>query len=744
MNRRSIFHVVVVCALVLAAAAFPQRLFAQGATTTPSWPSELDFLKSAAGGIQNSGNQYLYLSPLDSLSTIKVTVGGQIAVSPAGAVCVPEKVQSSFEVDEADFISKANSTLDSNMGAGKVKVLSVDSVHYVLTFWDKSRVILPGKTPKQNIVFPFPTDPEVACVAVPIMFFTYEVNDLINQLGNAPKAKYWSYFVVRPSVSIIIIDQTQPEEVFFDPPAVMGTTGDKISEFNQKADAWGFKSDRNPTDIMVLVRDNNYFSNSKTPGFNHGKHPPNIAIYVETFVTHYAKVAADTPNMPKIEKVLGERVDESKFSGLVKATPDGAFQWIGPIWLDTDLPNWKFDIVAAENKNGQIDSNITMSNGYIANKENLCSVIVFKGPITDIEKAMETKFGVSSRLSNHFASRAGLGFTDQLFYDAHFMKDGSDPKLGDHYLRLCVAAGDASCNFKLPFFAGSSADARAPFAGKYGADLGVVRAETGTGGRVEALSIIPYDDSPPNPVLSVTNTETNTTTVFTIPNSDLCDANWTKTYPCPYAPYNIPADTYYFRYDNKSSTMKWLETNDKERYDEYVKALTINEDVRLIFDMMAYDNINKHVEVSVAGSMKVGNYGIVTPMYGMEKNDDNLLRFVTWKINDPTGPDNLKYEDQAQGIFVYPDYIFRNPDTSIYGGGSTDINKSYFVSFFVEDNSPFYNAASAVQGQKTNRRTLLVEFKISGKRTSSQSMGTSTLTMPGGGSAGLSGQAQPK
>ena len=731
---------IISAAFILTAMILPA--YADTTPPAPSWPPELDFIKTEAGGIQSKGD-FQYLAAIDQIVPT-VNVGGKIAVSPAGAICVPEKVKCSFELDTADFISKAMSAAASSaLGSGAIQNIKVESVHYIVTFWDKSRIILPEKTPKQEMVFPFPTDPEVACVVVPIVFFTYDVHDMLDVKNR------WSYFVVKPSISIIVIDQTQPEEVYFDPPALLGTTGDKVSEFNQRADAWGFQSQRNPPstthpdpDIMILVRDNNYFSNSKTPGFNHGKHPPNIAVYVEVFETNYTRVAADTPNMPKIEKMLGERVDESKFAGRTKATPDGAFRWYGPIWMDTDLPNWKFDIVPAENKNGQIDTNIELENGCVKNKDKICSVLVFKGPFSDIEAAMESKLKISSRLSDHFASRAGMGFLDQTVYDAHFMKDGSDPKLGDHYTRICVLAIDSSCNCKLPFFFANNASAEMmkPLNDKYGSDLKVVRSET-TGGRVEALAVIPYDDSPPNPILSVTNTETNKTTVFTIPNSDLCDENWTETYACPYAPYQIPSDTYYFKYDNTTDTMKWLEAHDKTRYQNYVDALQINEDVRLIFDMMAYDNINKHVEVNATGSMKVGQYGIVTPMYGMEKNDDNLLRFITWKINDPTGPDNLKYEDQAQGIFVYPDYIFRNPDTSIYAG-NTDINKSYFVSFFVEDNSPFYNRASAAPGQKTNRRTILLEFKVSGKRTSSRSMGTSTLTMSGSG--GLSGQAQPK
>ena len=81
------------------------------------------------------------------------------------------------------------------------------------------------------------------------------------------------------------------------------------------------------------------------------------------------------------------------------------------------------------------------------------------------------------------------------------------------------------------------------------------------------------------------------------------------------------------------------------------------------------------------------------------------------------------YEDKTQNLFVYPDYVFRNPEQG----------KVYKVSFIVEDFSPFFNRkGSAVVPQPDPRsgniRQIILEFDVKGRAVQSQSMGGTTTT----------------
>nr|HPG60345.1 hypothetical protein [Candidatus Wallbacteria bacterium] len=109
-------------------------------------------------------------------------------------------------------------------------------------------------------------------------------------------------------------------------------------------------------------------------------------------------------------------------------------------------------------------------------------------------------------------------------------------------------------------------------------------------------------------------------------------------------------------------------------------------------------------------------------MTGAEKGVENL-HYKTWQIDDPTGTESLMYENKADKLFVYPDYMFRNPEQG----------KVYKVSFYVEDFSPFFNSkGSAVNPQPDKRsgniRQIILEFDVKGRAVQSHSMGGTTTT----------------
>ncbi|MEZ7890906.1 MAG: hypothetical protein QMC67_04085 [Candidatus Wallbacteria bacterium] len=689
----------VICLLVLACSGIALRnnLYAADETKLDEQLSEFikdDSLTSGKLGTMDfPGNPSSYTYPEVS-NYMKITNSEQ----SGNVFNVLQGQECEFQFNSSSYINQMETDVfKKSIGAGNYSNIALHSVHYTILNWDKTMLTLTPPNGGSNIkyTFNYATDPNESCRVGVTAIFTYDA-------GGKP---HW-FFVQKILGQVLTVDNIPPHEIYFDTPVLLATTNDKISNFNKKAKAWNFKADENPDIIRVAVKDNNYFASAKKNGVLHKynqKGSPNIAFYVEVFKTYYGKLPDASSSQNKIERITGERVDENALNtSKGKATPDGAFEWVGPIWAD-DMPNWKYQIVSAEVNNGQVVADGHPTNSPVADKSKLCSVIVFEGPITDLENAMEKLRPGSSIMNPHYASRSGIAFTDNAVKESHSIQSSSG--VTECCTRIIVSACDTSMNFRLPYLAAGSNVFINDIKTRYGTTPNYMAA-----GQMECMAIVPYDDISPNPMLSMTNTETNKTTIFTLPNSDLCSA--------PYSPYNKDlGDLWHFKYDNSTETMKWLEANDPDRYKEYTEALQINEDVRLIFDMAAYDNINRNVEVKNQGN-KIGQYGISTPMDGFEKNDDSLLRYCTWIIQDPTGVDNLKYENKDNNVFTYPDYIFRNPDAS----------KTYNVAFFVDDFSPFYNPNRPSTGASKspgNRRAIVLEFKLSNKKVESRSMGGS-------------------
>jgi hypothetical protein len=151
------------------------------------------------------------------------------------------------------------------------------------------------------------------------------------------------------------------------------------------------------------------------------------------------------------------------------------------------------------------------------------------------------------------------------------------------------------------------------------------------------------------------------TTRFTLPNGDLAAREREESGGRPNsAPTSTWTTQWVFDWKGESETMKWLEKNDKKRFDEFKASLEILENSRVIFEVAAYDNVNKYVRME-GPNKEYCKYGIWTPqVMPKDVTDLQFERPMTWKINDPTVPDEeMLYEDRPAKVFVYPDYIYR-------------------------------------------------------------------------------------
>ncbi len=641
-----------------------------------------------------------------------------------------------FTFDPADFLSRSGVEGAIN---GGVKDFKFHSMSHIIAFGDQTRLAIVNPATsigKHNIKFDFVTDP--TCIKViTIAFFTFELSrDAYNNTFD-PR---WCYALEINRLQTY--DETPPDAVFYSNRVLFTTTGGKITEFNKRAEDYAFEHPnkslgmavKNPEEISVLVKDNNVFSSFTTAQLNEHEPPrphrfgattPTLAFYVETYGAFY-KELDNAAGGTKVERMLGETI-ATEALGTNPATPEGRFGWIGPIWFE-DLDGWTVSVhqkeVEGDDKSEKIIDPVKV-NGIFVNKHKLCSLYHFKGPLKSLETAVEKLTGNpdSMRYSLHFASLAQMSipiFTgDNIRFLEHQFNDEALGFEKEKMMRICTAVLDSSGNLRMPWLSRTIDEKKVlgDFQAKFGA------AKLSKAGLCdEMIVVVPYDDRLPGAVLSLTNTETNVTTSFTIPNYDCLENENTSAGDKVYFPFAEQAEVWHFKYDGDSDAMKWLKQKDPQRYQKYIEALTINEDVRLIFDMVGYDNINKYLETVDSDNTKIGQYGISTEMAGAEKGIENLY-YHTWRIDDPTGTENLLYEDKSKDLFVYPDYVFRNPEQG----------KTYKVSFYVEDFSPFFNRkASAVETKSGKRqgniRQIILEFDVKGRAVQSHNMGGSTTT----------------
>jgi len=671
-----------------------------------------------------------YMNPFHSLGGVKplnVKVDG---AAPSGIIKMPLNSKAVFSFDPAAFISSANI---SSFAGGAFSNMTFHSMHHAIAFtWDGSRVGVknPDSGASQPLTFGFVTDP----ITLKVTTFAFFKFQYLNQ--SQPK---WCFAL--EANQVLVIDEMPPDSVYYSDRVLFTTTGGKMSEFNKRVEDYGFKHPnsalkvdvKNPENLTIMFKDNNFFSSYNKADIDKldpkphrfGVTPLDFAFYVETYKAFYKE--SDNPTSAnKLERMIGETVD-SAMLGSNPATPEGRFGWMGPIWVK-DLEGWTFEAWPMETEGDEANEKLVepkIVNGIYLNKDKLCTVVKMTGPLKSLETAVEKLTGDpnSMRYSLHFASYAQMYIPaaegDNARYLEHQLTDEEMGFKEEKMLRICTAALDSSGNLRMPWLSRSIDEKKvlADFQAKYGAEK-----MSKAGLCDEMIAVIPYDDRLPGAVLSVTNTETNITTSFTIPNSDCLTKENADAGSDIYFPFAEQAEVWHFKYDGDTDAMKWLKQKDPKRYDEYIKALSINEDVRLIFDMAAYDNVNKYFETLDTDTKKIGQYGISTEMTGAEKGVENL-HYKTWQIDDPTGTESLMYENKADKLFVYPDYMFRNPEQG----------KVYKVSFYVEDFSPFFNSkGSAVNPQPDKRsgniRQIILEFDVKGRAVQSHSMGGTTTT----------------
>lgn len=720
--------------LWLAASAFAAPL-------TQELQAEVDYVKWLMTAVGLGGGDFdeqKYLPPVPlGTAALQVKAGASV---PTGVINLPCGTNVDFSFDSAGFISRVNGMPNKKPDCTGI---TFHSMHHAIIFsWDASRIAVKNAagSDKQNLSFNFVTDPTTLSI-ITVAFFTFEYKSMAGDVE-----KKWFYAI--EGNRVLVYDETPPEDVYYSDRVFFTTTGGKITEFNKRAENYGLTSHpsgsvtmefKNPEEIAVYVRDNNFFASDKSgnlpaTGFRYGATQPDLAFYVETYKAFYKE--SDNPSgSNKLDRVLGETVDTAAL-GANPATPEGRFGWIGPIWFsDLEKHGWKFNKqqmeIEGDAATGQKLVNPVVNNGIIVNKDKCCSVFTFTGPLAALEKAVAEKTGdpEAMRYSLHFASLAQMFIPVSANDNARFLEHQfNDETLGfkeEKMLRICTAVLDNSGNLRMPWLSRTIDQKKvlADFQAKYGTDK-----LSKAGLCEEMMVVVPYDDRLPGAVLSMTNTETNVTTAFTIPNYDCLASENAAAGSEVYFPFAEQAEVWHFKYDGDTEAMKWLKQKDPKRYDDYVKALTINEDVRLIFDMVGYDNINKYFETVDADKTKVGQYGISTWMAGGDRGPESLY-YHTWRIDDPTGTEALMkaepvtYDGKSVPLFVYPDYVFRNPEQG----------KTYKVSFFVEDFSPFFNRkGSAVVPQPDKRngniRQIILEFDVKGRAVSSQNMGGTTTT----------------
>lgn len=692
-----------------------------------------DLIKKIPAFTENKYKNAFSLVPVKPLN-VKI---GSFAPSTANDVArVVAGSSVDFTFDPAGFLSSSGVE---GAGGGAVRNVKFHSMNHIVTFWDNSRagIVNPATgVGKHNITFDFVTDP-ICVKVITIAFFTFEFSTDAYNSNFTPG--WWCYALEANRLQTY--DETPPDAVFYSNRVLFTTTGGKITEFNKRAEDYGFEHPnkslgmeiKNPEEISVLVKDNNVFSSFDTASLQqHDPRPhrfgattPTLAFYVETYRAFY-KELDNSAGATKVERMLGETI-ATEALGTNPATPEGRFGWIGPIWLE-DLDGWTVSVypmeVEGDDKSEKIINPVVVD-GIAINKNKLCSVYHFKGPLKSLETAVEKLTGDpdAMRYSLHFASLAQMFIPVSAGNNVRFLEHQfNDEALGfekEKMMRICTAVLDSSGNLRMPWLSRTIDEKKvlADFQAKFGAPK-----LSKAGLCDEMIVVVPYDDRLPGAVLAVTNTETNATTSFTIPNYDCLETENTSAGAKVYFPFAEQAEVWHFKYDGDSDAMKWLKQKDPERYKKYIEALTINEDVRLIFDMVGYDNINKYMETVDSDKTKIGQYGISTEMAGAEKGIENLY-YNSWRIDDPSGTESLLYEDKSKDLFVYPDYVFRNPEQG----------KIYKVSFCVEDFSPFFNRkASAVETKSGKRqgniRQIILEFDVKGRAVQSHSMGGSTNT----------------
>ncbi len=591
----------------------------------------------------------------------------------------------------------------------------------------------------QKLIFSIPTDPLDFIGLRAKVYFTWQI-----EIGGNSGSKIIFENLEDTQnafIKFVILDRTPPINFGFSPNTLFGTTGDWIANGSQDFNFW--RSTRgigsvppNEDDLFLIVSDNG--SNSDLDwmqGVYHNEKNINALIYAETYISGFT----DKKPSRQVSKI--EETTKEYYKGNSEPPEGiGKFVWVGPINLreyylqDMDKVGKQIDIEPPL----EPYTDATGSMGTAGDGSR--NVHIWKIPVKDLEMALYKKLLVQYKdqvdkttrktfLDHHFGSGSLFKFLndsdavnhgiENLQYSS--VKTGNLPLGGFEILRLTASVSDSSGNWTYPGFIPKIKDLtpvdhilaygyRTEDSKKF-----VPYFDATAEDRSDApplphdflMPIVVFDNDKPNPILIMTargKNGTTRTTRFTIPNGDLAyPGKSSNSGAKKQGPYINDMQLWEFDYNGESDTMKWLQENDPARYDEYKEALVIQENARVVFEIVSYDNINKWW----VSQNPFSYYGISTPVTFPEgSRDESMVRPITWTIIDPIVAKDetqrdLLFEDVKKKTYVYPDYIFRNVDE----------NESYGVEVVVHDSSNF-NEPSQNGGTTYNWRRLRLNFKI--------------------------------
>lgn len=559
-----------------------------------------------------------------------------------------------------------------------------------------------------DVQFGTPIDPLPSVGIVARHYFKWSIKspDGSVEYGNDEE------FIPISPVGFLIADKTPPNAIGFSPSVLFGTTGDTIAKFNEHRDRRGISLvPANPGELLLFVSDNARYAYAGGQGVHHKRDNIQALLYAETYLTSVTDEKPARAVRP-IEHKIGEYFQGNDAPPAYPAGM-GKFAFVGPIDLRKDLglvPQTTMNAVAGA---GQDSETI--------------NIHVWRIPVADLESKLHARllaqYGAElsgqrrpAFLDHHFAGAVFFEYLEKSWQPPHWNDnlaysdiDGNALQLGGFdFLRITAAVSDAAGNWTLP----EASDAFLEWDAKN--DI-----PAGTAARVSAyhrflMPLVVFDNDKPNVVLMVTaqgrSGETRTTR-FTIPNGDLAHKEKEQSgAPGEIGPWFNDDPVWIFDWKGESPTMQWLKANDPKRFDEFKQSLEILENTRVIFDCVAYDNVNKIVRRD--DNDLFTKWGVVTPV-AMPKDatDLELERPITWRIFDPTVPDeSMLYEDPADKMYVYPDYIFRKVDETKMEP-SADGSSGYGVEVLVNDRSNFNDPARNA-GSMTNWRKVQLWFKV--------------------------------
>ncbi|HBC75737.1 MAG: hypothetical protein A2008_12950 [Candidatus Wallbacteria bacterium GWC2_49_35] len=618
-----------------------------------------------------------------------------------------------FQFNKSDLESSLTGLLKSKARAlnlpdendFRAQVIRVNSVKWIILNFDGTKITLNDQMPDlvavqgaagdidvsaMRYVFDTPTDPMDESMILCVVDYEWNAYFGANPINGWPKTQEaWGKF------AFTIVDSEPPHNAQISPKSIFATCGDKISSFNDiiRKESLGSKYAQNPGEIVITVIDDNPFGVSEQSKLKHNVKNVDGFIMVETYNEKYRQY--DYNNPPKQPFADPFELDSTIYEYLDDSTPNnGKFSWLGPFQISK--------IPGVSIKNVKLTSKVNA-------KDNVAYVISV--PLEGLEAEIERSAGAGkSKMPLNYAS-----MSDFVPVDANSALEYKSR--GAKALRITFAACDSSSNWIAPdpsiindnaaynALIGTISAIAPPAVGKFKYNTHQLQ-----------CSLYVLDNRRPNPVIVMTNTETNHTDIFCVANSDLSPT-----------PYSDNAAVWEFDYAGLSDTMRKLSAAERDRFKT---ALTVSEDVRLLFKVLAYDNVNKSVvrqEVNLS-------HGICTPLITGAANNRDSMRFVTWKIIDPQCLNKELNTETIGGseFSVFPEYIFRNPDPA----------KGQYIELTVSDTSPFrsppanindasdYNSSGVISA--CNQRKIKLSFDIVQRSVSVSNMGSDVKTKTSG------------